>query len=57
MTFEEKHNKGYQLLHEKDLDHALDAARELQKNESGCSRRVHLGGGGDAKTKSMVVQH
>jgi len=31
MTFEEKHNKGYQLLHEKDLDHALDAARELQK--------------------------
>lgn len=31
MTFEEKHNKGYQLLHEKDLDHALDTARDLQK--------------------------
>ncbi len=31
MSFEEKHKKGYELLHEKDLDRSLDMARELQK--------------------------
>jgi len=31
MSFEEKHKKGYELLHEKDLDHSLDIARDLQK--------------------------
>jgi len=31
MSFEEKHKKGYELLHEKDLDRSLDVARELQK--------------------------
>lgn len=31
MSFEEKHKKGYELLHEEDLDHSLDLARELQK--------------------------
>lgn len=31
MSFEEKHKKGYELLHEQDLDMSLDMARELQK--------------------------
>lgn len=31
MSFEEKFKKGYELLHEQDLDHSLDIARELQK--------------------------
>jgi tetratricopeptide (TPR) repeat protein len=31
MSFEEKHKKGYELLHEQDLDHSLDIARDLQK--------------------------
>lgn len=31
MSFEEKHKKGYELLHEKDLDKSLDAARDLQR--------------------------
>lgn len=31
MSFEEKFKKGYELLHEQDLDHSLDVARELQK--------------------------
>lgn len=31
MSFEEKHKKGYELLHEKDLDKSLDTARELQR--------------------------
>lgn len=31
MNFEEKLNKGYELLQEKDIDYALDVARELQK--------------------------
>lgn len=32
MNFEEKLNKGFELLREKDIDYALDVARELQKN-------------------------
>lgn len=31
MSFEEKFKKGYELLHEQDLDKSLDIARELQK--------------------------
>lgn len=31
MNFEEKLNKGFELLQEKDIDYALDVARELQK--------------------------
>lgn len=31
MSFEEKHKQGYELLHEQDLDHSLDIARDLQK--------------------------
>ncbi len=31
MSFEEKHKKGYELLHEQDLDHSLDIARDLQQ--------------------------
>lgn len=31
MSFEEKHKKGYELLHEKDLDKSLDVARSLQR--------------------------
>ncbi len=31
MNFEEKLNKGFELLREKDIDYALDIARELQK--------------------------
>jgi len=31
MSFEEKFKKGYELLHEQDLDHSLDIARELQE--------------------------
>ena len=31
MSFEERHKKGYELLHEKDLDESLDVARELQR--------------------------
>ncbi|MFN1834913.1 tetratricopeptide repeat protein [Balneola sp. MJW-20] len=33
MNFEEKLNKGFELLREKDIDHALDIARELQKED------------------------
>lgn len=31
MNFEEKYNKGYELLNEQDLDKSLDLARELQR--------------------------
>lgn len=31
MNFEEKLNHGFELLKDKDIDHALDIARELQK--------------------------
>jgi tetratricopeptide (TPR) repeat protein len=31
MSFEEKYKKGYELLHEKDLDQSLDIARDLQR--------------------------
>lgn len=31
MSFEEKFKKGYELLHEQDLDNSLEIARDLQK--------------------------
>ena len=31
MTFEEKLNRGFELLQDKDIDHSLDIARELQR--------------------------
>ena len=31
MNFEEKLNHGFELLQDKDIDHSLDTARELQK--------------------------
>lgn len=31
MNFEEKLNRGFELLQDKDIDHSLDIARELQK--------------------------
>lgn len=31
MNFEETYNRGYQLLHEQDLDESLDMARKLQR--------------------------
>lgn len=33
MNFEEKLNKGFELLREKDIDYALDVARELQREQ------------------------
>lgn len=33
MNFEEKLNKGFELLKDKDIDHALDLARELQRED------------------------
>ncbi|MTI86584.1 MAG: tetratricopeptide repeat protein [Balneolaceae bacterium] len=33
MNFEEKLNKGFELLREKEIDYALDVARELQKED------------------------
>lgn len=32
MNFEEKLNRGFELLQDKDIDHSLDIARELQKD-------------------------
>ena len=34
MTFEEKLNRGFELLQDKDIDHSLDIARELQKEDA-----------------------
>lgn len=33
MNFEEKLNKGFELFRDKDIDHSLDTARELQKEQ------------------------
>ena len=33
MNFEEKLNRGFELLRDKDIDHSLDIARELQKED------------------------
>lgn len=44
MSFEEKHKKGYELLHEKDLDQSLDTARDLQKLNPDASEGFTLEG-------------
>jgi tetratricopeptide (TPR) repeat protein len=44
MSFEEKHKKGYELLHEKDLDKSLDTARELQRMNPDASEGYTLEG-------------
>jgi len=42
MNFEEKYNRGYELLHEQDLDKSLDLARELQKMDPGAAEGYTL---------------
>lgn len=42
MNFEEKLNKGFELLREKDIDYALDVARELQKEEPDSHEAYYL---------------
>ncbi|MFO7847901.1 MAG: tetratricopeptide repeat protein [Balneolaceae bacterium] len=44
MSFEERHKKGYELLHEKDLDESLDVARELQRIDSSAAEGYTLEG-------------
>lgn len=42
MNFEEKLNKGFELLREKDIDYALDVARELQKDHPDSHEAYYL---------------
>lgn len=42
MNFEEKLNKGYELLREKDIDYALDIARELQSEQPDSHEAFYL---------------
>lgn len=42
MNFEEKLNKGFELLRDKDIDHALDTARELQKEDPESDEAFYL---------------
>lgn len=42
MNFEEKLNKGFELLREKDIDYALDVARELQKEQPDSHEAFYL---------------
>lgn len=42
MNFEEKLNKGFELLRDKDIDHALDTARELQQENSHAHEPYYL---------------
>lgn len=42
MNFEEKLNKGFELLREKDIDYALDIARELQKEQPDSHEAFYL---------------
>ena len=42
MNFEEKLSKGFELLKEKDIDHALDIARELQKEDPESDEAFYL---------------
>ena len=48
MNFEEKLSKGFELLQEKDIDHALDIARELQKEDPESHEAYYL--------ESLVMQ-
>lgn len=42
MNFEEKLNRGFELLREKEIDYALDAARELQKENPDAHEAYYL---------------
>ena len=42
MNFEEKLNHGFELLQDKDIDHALDIARELQKENEDSHEAYYL---------------
>lgn len=42
MNFEEKLNKGFELLREKEIDYALDVARELQKEQPDSHEAFYL---------------
>tara|TARA_R110002096_G_scaffold303080_11_gene498100 strand:- start:7700 stop:8242 length:543 start_codon:yes stop_codon:yes gene_type:complete len=42
MNFEEKLNHGFELLQDKDIDHALDIARELQKENDKSPEAFYL---------------
>lgn len=42
MNFEEKLNHGFELLKDKDIDHALDIARELQKENEDSHEAYYL---------------
>ncbi|MEX0844725.1 MAG: tetratricopeptide repeat protein [Balneolaceae bacterium] len=42
MNFEEKLNKGFELLREKDIDYALDVARELQEEQPDSHEAFYL---------------
>jgi len=44
MNFEEKLNEAFQLFQEKDLDHSLDIARELQNEDPQASEPFYLEG-------------
>jgi tetratricopeptide (TPR) repeat protein len=42
MNFEEKLNHGFELLQDKDIDHSLDIARELQKENPDSHEAYYL---------------
>lgn len=42
MNFEEKLNKGFELLQEKEIDYALDTARELQEEQPDSHEAFYL---------------
>lgn len=42
MNFEEKLNRGFELLQDKDIDHSLDIARELQKENADAHEAYYL---------------
>ena len=42
MTFEEKLNRGFELLQDKDIDHSLDTARELQRENPEAHEAFYL---------------
>lgn len=42
MNFEEKLNKGFELLREKEIDYALDVARELQEEQPDSHEAFYL---------------
>ncbi|MEX0609736.1 MAG: tetratricopeptide repeat protein [Balneolaceae bacterium] len=48
MNFEEKLNKGFELLQEKEIDYALDVARELQEEQPDSHEAFYL--------ESLVMQ-